>query len=683
ISDKVVDFLGWIPEDKSLLDTEFEQGLKTIRGLESPRAIFTVNQPDHDFSTKIIEIIPSLFGEIESQMFKDLDTPKEFYLKRLKIIVVGEPLVGKTALYHAISTGTVPERLQSTAGIDRYKIWEREEGNVHLGAYWWDYAGQYAYRDIHKLFLTPDALYILVMNLRDSLEKNHALYWLQSIRETAPEAIILPILTHYDQVNENILGLTSTEDWQRLEALKSTYNTLEPIKVSNTEGTNVNMVKATINNFIKESPRVPAPSFYLELENYLLECEQKIFLSIEELLKELDIQFASKHDFSKEDLIKTLFHLSTQGLIHIVDIPSAPILVIFDIDRVNKVISLIIDQAKLSKGYIQEVDILDVCADFFTRENRREAAKIIAQLMVSIDLALVIPEQSSSGRKTVSWFIPHASEIISEEQATERYPLTFRHVETKIGHNLAYFHYRVFSLDTILLARILGHLINYIPFSEYTRIWRECAKNSDIPTILNAILYDTDVPIIHYRADILSKGEIKIELFIAEDSLEKGLFSSISYALGKFGLSFEISEVQFIKTKMYSAQNDNFHERLNRLSKIPPDYLKSIRHAVEIFSSAPSSTIITATTTLEKLFTQLYSERIGKPDPDMRFWEIIKSLGEANVIPRTVRIWADTVRLHRNNCAHNINPVSINDVIVVLEEILYILEWYNNFLLKG
>ncbi|MFX1536874.1 MAG: DUF4145 domain-containing protein, partial [Promethearchaeota archaeon] len=325
----------------------------------------------------------------------------------------------------------------------------------------------------------------------------------------------------------------------------------------------------------------------------------------------------------------------------------------------------------------------DVCADFFTRENRREAAKIIAQLIVSIDLAIVIPEWSSSGRKTVSWFIPHASEIITEEQAAGRYPTTFQHIETKIGQDLAYFHYKIFTLDNILPARILGHLIDYIPFSEYNRIWRECTKNSDIPTILNAILYESNVPIIYYKAKILSKGEIKLELFIAEDSLEKGLFSSLSYALGKFGASFKISEVQFIKTKIYTAQNDNFHERLNRLSKIPTDYLTSIKHAIEIFNSAPSSTIITATSALEKLFTQLYSEKIGKPDPDMRFWEIIKGLGEANVIPRTVRIWADTVRLHRNNCVHNINPVSSNDVIIVLEEILYILEWYNNFLLKG
>ncbi|MFX0125245.1 MAG: AAA family ATPase [Candidatus Hodarchaeota archaeon] len=683
ISDKVVDFLGWIPEDKTLLNTEFEQGLKTIRGQDSSRAIFTVNQPDHDFSMKIIETIPALFGETESQMFKDVHTPEEFYLKRLKIIVVGEPLVGKTALYHAISTGTVPERLQSTAGIDRYKLWEKQDGNTFLSAYWWDYAGQYAYRDIHRLFLTPDALYILVMNLRDSLEKNQAQYWLQSIREKAPKAKILPILTHYDQVNDNILGLTSAEDWQRLEVLISTYNTLEPIKVSNTEGTNINLVKTTINNLIRNSPRVPVPSFYLELETYISEYEEKIFLPIEALLKELDILFASKSDYSKDNLIKTLTYLSTRGLFHIVDLPSAPIIVIFDIDRVNKVISLIIDQAKLLKGYIQEVDILDVCADFFIRKNRREAAKIIAQLIVSIDLALVIPERSSSGRKTDSWFIPHASEIISEEQAAERYPSPFQHLETKIGQDLAYFHYKIFSLDNILPARILGHLINYIPYSEYNRIWRECTKNSEIPTILKAILYENNVPIIHYRTKSLSKGEIKIELYVTEDSLEKGLFSSLSYALGKFGASFKIADVQFIKTKLYSAQNDNFHERLNRLSEIPPDYLKSIRQALEIFNSAPSSTIITATAALEKLFTHLYTKRIGKPDPVMKFWEIIKGLEEANVIPRTVRIWADTVRLHRNNCAHNINPVSTNDVIVVLEEILYILEWYNTLLLKG
>ncbi len=63
IGDKVVDFLGWIPTDLDLQHIEFEVALKTLRGEDSSRVIHTLEQPEHIFSTTLIDLIPSLFGE--------------------------------------------------------------------------------------------------------------------------------------------------------------------------------------------------------------------------------------------------------------------------------------------------------------------------------------------------------------------------------------------------------------------------------------------------------------------------------------------------------------------------------------------------------------------------------------------------------------------------------------------
>jgi len=63
IGDKVVDFLGWIPTDSELQYIEFEEAAKTLRGKESSRVIYTLDQPDHIFSTTLIDLIPILFGE--------------------------------------------------------------------------------------------------------------------------------------------------------------------------------------------------------------------------------------------------------------------------------------------------------------------------------------------------------------------------------------------------------------------------------------------------------------------------------------------------------------------------------------------------------------------------------------------------------------------------------------------
>ena len=63
IGDKVVGFLGWIPTDSELQYIEFEEAAKTLRGKESSRVIYTLDQPDHIFSTTLIDLIPILSGE--------------------------------------------------------------------------------------------------------------------------------------------------------------------------------------------------------------------------------------------------------------------------------------------------------------------------------------------------------------------------------------------------------------------------------------------------------------------------------------------------------------------------------------------------------------------------------------------------------------------------------------------
>lgn len=65
IGDKIVEFLGWIPTDFELQNIEFQEAVKGLQGLEASRIIYTLEQPDHVFSTTLIDLIPTLFGEVE------------------------------------------------------------------------------------------------------------------------------------------------------------------------------------------------------------------------------------------------------------------------------------------------------------------------------------------------------------------------------------------------------------------------------------------------------------------------------------------------------------------------------------------------------------------------------------------------------------------------------------------
>jgi cellulose biosynthesis protein BcsQ len=62
-SSHVVQFVGWIPTDDTLTSLEFEQALKTLSGEEPSRIIYTLDQPEHVFSTTLVNSIPLFFGE--------------------------------------------------------------------------------------------------------------------------------------------------------------------------------------------------------------------------------------------------------------------------------------------------------------------------------------------------------------------------------------------------------------------------------------------------------------------------------------------------------------------------------------------------------------------------------------------------------------------------------------------
>ncbi|MHA1991244.1 MAG: ParA family protein [Candidatus Hodarchaeales archaeon] len=61
VGEKVVEFLGWIPTDYSLQTIEFNEALKRLKGEESQRKIFTLENPEHEFSKVLVNLIPSIF----------------------------------------------------------------------------------------------------------------------------------------------------------------------------------------------------------------------------------------------------------------------------------------------------------------------------------------------------------------------------------------------------------------------------------------------------------------------------------------------------------------------------------------------------------------------------------------------------------------------------------------------
>ncbi|MHA2092619.1 MAG: MinD/ParA family ATP-binding protein [Candidatus Kariarchaeaceae archaeon] len=62
-SSSSIEFVGWIETDLELQGIELENALKSLRGEQSDRVIFSLDQPDHPFTTSLREIRNKLFND--------------------------------------------------------------------------------------------------------------------------------------------------------------------------------------------------------------------------------------------------------------------------------------------------------------------------------------------------------------------------------------------------------------------------------------------------------------------------------------------------------------------------------------------------------------------------------------------------------------------------------------------
>lgn len=123
---------------------------------------------------------------------------------RRKMILIGAAKAGKTSLRNALILG----RSKLTAEDERTWVLERHlwEPEPDLRVQVLDFGGHHIYSAAHHMFLTPEALHILVFDLSkyrpehyDSMVGN----WLDAIMDRSPGAVIVMVGTHVDLCKED------------------------------------------------------------------------------------------------------------------------------------------------------------------------------------------------------------------------------------------------------------------------------------------------------------------------------------------------------------------------------------------------------------------------------------------------------------------------------------------------
>ena len=112
-------------------------------------------------------------------------------MREIRVLLVGETAVGKTALLTRLIDETFTENTAATIGVDfQIRHFETSSGIVKLQL--WDTAGQERFRSITQSYFRGAEVIGLVYDVHDPSFKNLE-YWYKTIRDVRPEVPLLLI----------------------------------------------------------------------------------------------------------------------------------------------------------------------------------------------------------------------------------------------------------------------------------------------------------------------------------------------------------------------------------------------------------------------------------------------------------------------------------------------------------
>ncbi|KAM6466644.1 malignant fibrous histiocytoma-amplified sequence 1 homolog isoform 4-T4 [Liasis olivaceus] len=185
---------------------------------ELPLKMFKVNgnslrEPPVEVCAGGIRQIISYFNQLQNGQAEED--------KRVKTMFLGTSLAGKSTICKSLKQGQIVRvsEEERTVGIDISEF--HIQGFTFL---FWDFAGQLEYYVTHHMFITSQALVILVINFHQYQLTNDSFkdlvgFWISNLFMRVPNSVVLPVGTHIDECSEEEVEEKKKDIMRKIQAM--------------------------------------------------------------------------------------------------------------------------------------------------------------------------------------------------------------------------------------------------------------------------------------------------------------------------------------------------------------------------------------------------------------------------------------------------------------------------------